>query len=777
MLGGKNELQGKICMSLLLKGLHDPHLNSSEKALLTNYQITLLNLFQKIGSPSSLQVAELVTLAITENENQYRQIISNYLTFLQRESILEGYHLQGLADIVSLAQQTGWVTPYHGEQILSLLLDTKRNSLLNPANKDAAERYQSIALWQHILFVITEAGTKIQEDQKKSLQVGFKAYEDSFKSKTGNDEIGLSLVGMAKQSLLHVKDDSAPLWQRVGWKTLSAAKNTALSVAAIGAIPVTFGLSSLGAVAPGIEAIGDIADLIKDIYQHIKDKKNTQEWYQQLLNLRSLFILSVYYKKEIEFKKLVEDFIKLPDKQLKQMLAHGLLDTVTQILISWPDKEYLVYHQQCYELFKHWINTLDSLELESRLFAAMTSLMNGSKVNISFEGLWIEYLKIQKERFNNLGLTPEFIKGIQVFFLTIDRMKEECQSDPIKAASFIAIQEQLVNRLLAGYKENKNNHCLDALCALELDPEVKDKDLIKNGLTTLYTLPHGKELIEKRKEHLSTESGRPSLMLTVWVSLNAQKQKEIADIFKQYNVDIDVPREKAAYIFGEIDKLIVGIMIPSTGIVIHQSPKNKDEGEGLAAMIQGFQSRPAASHKVSLAEKVNFAFFGHYVEGLMVGSNAALVKAAERLAERYLSGEEQMQSRELESNTLPSSSSVSQPVRFSTSVSESSSATASQDDTNKEGFIRYVVEEKDGEEDHVVKINYGTLPAELAQQLQEILEGEQGIKAATHLGTPKKNRSGKYIIELRFEEQKAAELLQNALRSAVKEKSEAKLGK
>ena len=780
--GPSSMLENKISVSLLLKGLQDSNLNQEQRALLEHYQIKLLSLFQKMGSPSNMRVAEIVTLAITNDEKQYQQIISSYLTFLQKEPILEGYHMQGLADMVSLAQKTGWITPFHGQQILSVLLDKKRNSLLSPTNKNAAERYQSLSLWQHVLFVLTEAGTEIQEDQKKDLRASFKEYQDSFMTKEDSDEVGLSLVALAQQSLLHVKDDEAPLWQRAGLKTLSAVKNMTLSVAAIGAIPVTFGLSSLGAIAPGIDAIGDISALVKDIYRHIKDKKDAKEWYQQLLNLRSLLILSVYLQKETQFKTLIEDFINLPDKQLKLTLAHGLVDTITQILISWPDKKYQVYHQHCYELLKHWVNTLDNEALESRLFAAMAGLMNGRKVNMSFEGLWIDYLKSREERFNHLALTSEFIEGIKAFYLTVERIKEESQGKPAEVLGCVNIQILLVSRLVSGYTQGKNERCLEVLCALERDPQIKDKSPLENGMTMLYTYPNGRALIEEKQHHLRTESSRPSLMLTVWVSLRAQQKNDLAVIFQRYGVEVIVeePSEKASYIFGNIGKLIVGVVVARTGTMINQVPKSEDEAKAIAILMDKVQSR-TGGHQPSLAKEVGFAFFGHYVEGLMIGLNDVLVKEAVRLAERYLSEDEQKQSISLESNSSTNSgsnaSNVINPILSSSSssqflpkkIAQESSKTGTK--KNEQFQLKPQVDGA-GNESYIVEIKYTGLSNEKAKELQVLLSGEYGENSASLLESgSKKNQKG-YIIQLCFEEKEAAELLIGELGACHQKKSQ-----
>ena len=328
--------EDNIVISLLVRGLQDVSLEKEHRALLEAYQEDLLRLFQNTGSPSSRWVAEIVALAVTENESQYWRILDNYLMFLQKEGrVVEKHHIQGLADILSLAQRASWITASHGEQVLSLLLNETKNSLLYPANKDNTECYHCLSLWQQVLYVLTESGTEIHENQKDRLRDSFKAYERSFRD--GGDEVGLSLIGLAQQSLLHVKDDRAPLWKRVGMKALSAAKNLTISTATLGALPVTFGLSSLGAIAPTAEAISDITQLAKDIYRHIQEKNHTKEWYQELLKLRSLFILGIYYQQKIQFQNLAQGFIHLSDKQLKLSLAHGLLDTLKQILISFPE--------------------------------------------------------------------------------------------------------------------------------------------------------------------------------------------------------------------------------------------------------------------------------------------------------------------------------------------------------------------------------------------------------------------------------------------------------
>jgi len=785
----------KITTSLLLNGLHDLTLNSSQKANLRYYQLQLLNSFQRVGNASSREIAEIVTLAITQDEDQYKQILNSYVLFLQTDGrIIEGYHVQGLADILSLAQMSRWISKSHGEQILKILLDESKNGLLNPTNKDTAERYQCLSLWQHVLFVLTEAGTEITQAQKEQLQSSFEAYRKYFKGKeeTNSDEVGLSLVELAQQSLLHVKDDSAPLWQRAGLKTLSAVKNMTLSVAALGAIPVTFGLSSLGAIAPGFDAIGDITGLVKDIYQHIKERKETKQWYQELLKWRSLFVLSIHYKQEAAFKTLMDGFIGLTDKSLKLTLAHGLVDTLTQILIGYPGEEYKTYHEQCYLLMRDCLYTLDNQTLESKLFAATMGLLESSSLlNMEFVKLWVEYLARKESEFIILPLTPEFIAGVKLFYLTLEQMKQKSQDKPVELKKWIDIQAILISRLASGYVTEKNEESLQALCELEADDRVQDKKPVNNGLEIIRAQVKVKDKIDRVRQdiqrRLQAEITRASFMLIVWKSLPQEKQSVLAEIFKLYGVDISVEMssKEQSSLLGEVGNLIIPIAVSKSGLQINKPPQSEEELAALQMILDDRQKgNQVKNHKEDkprqLAKKVDFAFIGSYVEGIQLGESPEILGAAMQLAEQRSSKKNEKQLANNNSGNISSSSShaVSKTFRPSISTTASSSKTSqgATSESSKENLIQYVIEKHNDEEDYVIKIKYTGLSIDIAQKLQEILESDLGVKASTKFGEPKRNR-GNYITELRFYEQEHAKLLETELKSAIKNKHTEKLVK
>jgi len=752
--------ENSIAISLLVQGLRDSSLEQKQRALLEAYQEDLLRLFQNTGSPSRRWVAEIVALAITESEGQYRKILDNYLMFLQKEGrIVEEYHIQGLADILSLAQNPNWMTASHGEQILSLLLNEKKNRLLNPANKDVTERYQCLSLWQQVLFVLTDVGTEIQDGQKDSLRHSFKAYETSFRSKDGDDEMGLSLVALAQQSLLHVKDDSAPLWKRAGMKALSATKNLTLSAAALGTLPVTFGLSSLGAIAPTAAAINDIAALVKDIYRHIKEKKDTKEWYQELLTLRSLFILSIYYQEETQFKNLVNGFIHLPDKQLKLSLANGLLDTVKQILISWPGETYKKYHEQCYLFVQDCLNNLDDKALVTRLFTASMELMKESSVNESFIALWVEYIAKNESLFTHLPLTADFIKSMGIFYQTLARIKQQSNNDPAAQLKWTELQKILVSRLVAGCTSENNVACLETLCLLELDESIEDKKPVNHGLAVIQAQMNDKleHARQDAKRQIQIENTQPSLMLIEWAYLSEEKQHILAAIFNRYGVDIlvDASSKKSPALFREVKNLIIVLYVGKNAIHVEDLPET-DGGRKTLQMLLDWKDRQAekgAQDTPQFAEKVRFAFVAHYVDGFKQGVNKSLVQEALRLARELGAGQKLSSALQdhLARASLAGSSSVAIPYRPSVAPKDTDKT-----DVLAEENVDWIKPERVGNR-YVVKIHYDEgLSKDEAIALQELLQGKSGIKAATQKGECKTDEDGDYIIEMPFSSEKSA---------------------
>jgi len=744
--------ENSIAISLLVQGLQDSALEQEQRALLEAYQEDLLRLFQNTGSPSKKWVAEIVALGITENESQYRRILDNYLMFLQKEGrIVEEYHIQGLADILSLAQNPSWMTASHREQILSVLLNETR--LLDPANKDTAECYQCLSLWQQVLFVLTDTGTEIQDEQKERLRHSFKAYEASFRSK--DDEIGLSLVALARQSLFHVKDDRAPLWKRTSMKVLSAAKNLTLSATALGALPVTIGINSLGVIAPTANAISDIAALVGDIYRHIKDKRDSKEWYQELLNLRSLFILSIYYQQKAQCQNLVQGFIHLSDKPLKLSLADGLLDTFRQILISWPGETYKDYHEQCYIFMQDCLNSLGDKSLATRLFTVSMELMRESSVNESFIALWVEYIAKNEALFTQLPLTADFIRAIGIFYQTLARIKQQSKNDSAAQLKWTELQKVLVSRLVSGYMSEDNTACLETLCLLEGDESIEDKRPVNNGLEVIQSQKKDKleQARQNTKRQLRIENTQPSLMLIEWISLPEEKQRILATIFKRYGTDIfvEASSKRAPALFREVKNLIIVLYVGKHAIHVEDLPES-EEGRKTLQMLLDWKDRQVekkAQDTPQFAEKVDFAFVAQYVDGFKQGVNKALIQEALRLA-RELGAGQKLSSALQGQAVLAGSSSVARPYRPSVAPKDGDKeATAPEENTD------WICSQKVGNR-YVVKINYEDFSKKEATALQDLLQSKSGVNAATQKGDVKKDEDGDYIIEIPFSSEKSA---------------------
>jgi len=550
-----------------------------------------------------------------------------------------------------------------------------------------------------------------------------------------------------------------------------------------------------------MDAIRDIHELVKDIYRHIKEKKDTEEWYNDLLKWRSLFILSIHYKEEAAFKELANGFIAL-DRDLKLSLAHGLIDTLTQILVAYSGEEYKLYQQQCYQLIRDCLYKINDPTLDSRLFAATMSLTKASPVvNMGCVGLWIEYIARKEDAFAILPLTDETIAGLQLFYLALEPFKEALDEHSDEFKKWTQIQQVLISRLASGFIKDNREKCLEALCTLAIDERVKNKKPVNDGLEIIASQPSAQDKIHKMqfdaKQRFIRENVHPSFMLIVWKSLSEQQQAELAEIFKKYGINILVEQRVSAgqYLFGSINKLVVGVMIPKGGVQVHY-PTDEMELRAFNSLGLGKQLKKEAQNqqqsenvdpvRLKIAEKVGFAFFGHYVEGLQIGLNKTLVAEAVRLAELYLSDDEKKQSAALQSTDATSSSgssSVAQPIRLSASTS--GSPVKKDDDTAKEtqqeDLIKYVVEYVDGNEDHVVNISYAAIdmPSKTAQRLQEILEGTLGARAASLLpeGIKRSRALTKHIIQVRFEESNAAKLLEETLNQVVGKKNVAKLGK
>ena len=118
-------------------------------------------------------------------------------------------------------------------------------------------------------------------------------------------------------------------------------------------------------------------------------------------------------------------------------------------------------------------------------------------------------------------------------------------------------------------------------------------------------------------------------------------------------------------------------------------------------------------------------------------------------------------------------------MRFSVSTNEPEVEENNVEDINSEDFITYTVETVGNDQDHVIRISYGGIDSKspTAQRLQEILEGGLGARATSLLSEKRGRSPTKPIIELRFEEERAAKLLEEKLKGVFKKKIVSKMGK
>jgi len=761
----------KLTTALLKKGLEDVSTTYEEKNLLQDCQRRLLKIFRDLGNINEVQVSEVVSLAITHDEQQYQEVLSSYLLYLEKPGrIISGHHLQGLTEILNLAPPAPkkWLDASYCKQILSILLDNQKGVLLEPVNKNTQQRYQALSLLQQLLFVINYSETEITQQQKEQLEQSFKKYEDIFKAE--KDEIGLNLVGLAQQGLLHTLDDKASLLQRTALGALSAFKNITVAAAALGATPVTFGLSSLGAIGPALDAAGDISSLVKEIYKDLKDKRNTQEWYNKLIELRSLIIVSAYSgeKNKEQFAILIKGLIALDNrkddknKNLKETLVIGVLDTLTQILVSFPQEQNKYYQEHCYELFKDCVNNLADPVLTAKILASITTLMKNPTVNQSFIMLCMEYLDKNTDQFMKLPLTKELIDGIGVFYQVLQDMKQIEQ----KNQHMTTLQQHLSVRLVQGYLLERNIQCLDQLCHLEINKSTKDEKAVKSGVEIIRSHPDRNNELrfarERAQESMVKKDLCSTLMLAVWATLLDQQRNQLSDIFAKYEVDIFVKKSSTdnTHIFGEVRKLIVAYIVDKQAVVINKYPQNDFELKAYDKLLehQRIQSQRALSGGVGLAAKVDFMFCGVYVNGVSQGLDENIIRSATQLARAYLSETETEQSAQLSgnSNTATGSTAVERTFLPSGSMNYKKGTDAGLTPTNKQRAIcgKKVIA---GEDLYVVTINYDGLSKSEGKELQETLEGKDGLDSATQVG--KEERKNGLITEIAFNSESVAENL------------------
>jgi len=356
-------------------------------------------------------------------------------------------------------------------------------------------------------------------------------------------------------------------------------------------------------------------------------------------------------------------------------------------------------------------------------------------------------------------LTTDFIKCMSIFYQTLARIKQQSKNDSAAQLRWTELQKILISRLVAGCMNENNVACLETLCLLELDESIEDKNPVNRGLEVIQAQMKDKlePARQDAKRQLQIENTQPSLMLIEWMSLPEEKQRILATVFNRYGVDIlvEASSKKSPALFREVKNLIIVLYVGKYGIHFEDLPETDGKRKTLQMLLdrQDRQAEKGAQDTPQFAEKVDFAFVAHYVDGFKQGVNKALVQEALRLARELGAGQEL-------SSTLQDHTGIMTSPAGSSSVGIPYRPSVAPKDTDKTSVLAeekadWIKSDKVGNR-YVVKIDYEDLSKDEAIALQDLLQGKSGLKAATQKGDAKKDDDGDYIIELPFSSEKSA---------------------
>lgn len=768
--------------------------HSRERIQLDKAITKALSLFINPGIYPYAEWAAEVILMAAEDKRNYSRYLDNYLTLLKSKTTIKPYLWEGLADLLAVANTA--LSPGEVNAVFTVLIQDSR--LNDVDNQKEEEMLDSLAVWQRILSALAATGTQININDKTNLEHLLDKYETALK----NHSTGRWQIKFTRQALLRISDNKAALWKRTGMHLLSVGKNGLLIGAAVASSTTNYGLGAIGALPPIVESGIDLARAGNEIFTDLKRWYDKEDGYETLTELEGVLVRSAYAlydtdetrRDENTFFAIIQHLIDIKDNTGNQWLAYGLLETVLQLLKNFPGKTYATLQDQLVSLMKHYLHY--SLQqgdkgLLGHLWSGMAALLTESiEYNVTFVTLCLELVAISPDFLNNLPLTQKALAGLQGLYHLADRALEAGALTEAEQQSYAALQSNIITRIQKEIIKRVKKHpttspleLIDALLGLK-----RERTLSHIGVnTTIAALKNNtkypqltrfvtdRERVFKETTHLPHVG--PSLTLTTWESLTSEERAEFVSVMgTSLSAQTPAPITKANPIpalFGEVNNLVVGA-VQTGGFLIHL-PKDKKRAAAAAKITKALgltaaqMNTPAEAKEsnIHLAGKVTgTAFIASYLSGgVQVGTDEELRDEAVALARELMLSTSLSDSTPSLSAAPSSSSSHTPPIAHSSLSSFFASQSQSDDSFTTQlvpnGLLLY-------KQDNIfiIKIELHNdifEDEELFDSIQRLLKSRKGIKSDYCENKRVKETPKGNIEQVGFVDQKAAQILLNAL--------------
>lgn len=510
--------------------------SEQQQIALARFERELCNIFRQQPSPCAQWTFEFVSLAITTDGQRYKQILSTYLSFLQNEPLLEQHHIQGLVDLLNLAQHE-WLDASHHAQIWDILL--KKNFLWDVENHDYPQLQTTLSLWQHILCSLHERRIQIDEGHKNRITDLLQSYRSRFEQY--GDKSGKHLVNFAEQAVLRLRHTGFSPWMQASLHVFSAFRNGLDVAAACASSTTNYGLGLVGVLPPLLMGLYDIGLCIVTVCEEIKKKYKKDAWYYQLRQLQCLLMGCIFEKAEENFPRLIQELMSFDNPRQVAILAHGLLANIEQILKTPLGEQREVVQQGCLNLLYYFFEVITESHLKQRVFQLFLSALT---LPTLFDGVFYHiYPKIAacaSETLQAIPVTEASCQGLMRLYQWLNRQLRLNTEQPENCDVFLRLQQEIIGVCAGCYQASSDPTqkilALGLLTQLQNDPDVVDKSLIGQTLRLLsshdedsYKMTIG-SVQQKTMPALAQVARRPSLFVSAWYQLDLQVKIDLSSL-------------------------------------------------------------------------------------------------------------------------------------------------------------------------------------------------------------------------------------------------------
>ncbi|MBY0544241.1 MAG: hypothetical protein K2Q14_01690 [Gammaproteobacteria bacterium] len=514
------------------------HVNQPQQLLaLEHLESAIHRLFCQTPSPSPLWTTEFVSLAITNNPRRYKQVLSTYLTFLNKESLIEHHHIQGLADLLNLAQKK-WIEKNLYAQIWAAL--QKHSFLWNARNQDHRALQATLSLWQQILCSFQEQNIELAPAQKGTLTDLLQSYQEQFD--VFHDLIGKKSVVFAKQALLRINAQDSLPWVPVAVYLFSAFQNSMAVAAACATASTNFGVSLIGVIPPLISGLVNLGSATAVVCSEVKKKWSKESWYYQLRQLQCLLMGAAFANEEENFPFLINQLMQFDNHKQINIIAHGLLGILTQILKNPFEKSPLVVQQGCFTLLKYYFATVTELPLKVRIFETLfTAVGQQRRDENAYHNVYLTLATTSPETLKQMSLSIAMSQGIVALYQWLELKKSSSASEQ-EQQSLTRAQTDIINLCVNAFSANDKRNldenvaglmCLKLLASIDTLPDNSIINqtivLLKNQDNSFFATIESLAQIEQQQLALDLQP-QSSLLSTAWSEIDQQFQGDLVPL-------------------------------------------------------------------------------------------------------------------------------------------------------------------------------------------------------------------------------------------------------